>query len=225
MTGTGSVTARFTVSSRHGAMLRKEGLLAKAAPKHRAAVDGHAPEEPGRPFGIIGWGWRSRSWIESYPAEALPKSGGVNATVVVTMTLETLLGGLKAAQLDTGENASAPARPVGWRAEAGIIPAVLDGKSQVLDLGRKRRFHTTAQRIAPRPSNKHGCTADGCDWPPGLCHAHHKSSVEQGRRHEPHQRTTSMSETPRSRPPHDRLPPNRTLGRRLEAERGETSKG
>ena len=31
--------------------------------------------------------------------------------------------------------------------EAGIIPAVLDGDSQVLDLGRKKRFHTEAQRI------------------------------------------------------------------------------
>ena len=45
--GHGKCHGSFTVSSRHGAMLRK-GLLAKAAPKHRTAVDGHAPE-PGRP--------------------------------------------------------------------------------------------------------------------------------------------------------------------------------
>ena len=142
--GHGKCHGSFTVSSRHGAMLRK-ALLAKAAPKHRAAVDGHAPE-PGRPSDHR-MGLAFQEYIETYPAEALPKAGGVNATVVVTMTLETLLGGLKAAQLDTGEKISAgEARRMACA--AGIIPAVLDGKSKVLDLGRKKRFHTTAQRIA-----------------------------------------------------------------------------
>ncbi len=166
--GHGKCHGSFTVSSRHGAMLRK-ALLAKAAPKHRAAVDGHAPS-PGRPSEHR-MGLAFQELVESYPAEALPKAGGVNATVVVTMTLETLLGGLKAAQLDTGERISAgEARRMACA--AGIIPAVLDGRSQVLDLGRKKRFHTTGQRIA-LGLDQHGCTADGCDWPPGLCHAHH----------------------------------------------------
>jgi len=31
---------------------------------------------------------------------------------------------------------------------AGIIPMVLGGKSQVLDVGRKRRFHTEGMRVA-----------------------------------------------------------------------------
>ena len=85
--------------------------------------------------------------IHRYPVKTLPKAGGVNATVVVTMTLDALLGGLQAARLDTGESISAgQARRLAC--EAGIIPAVLGGKSQVLDLGRTRRFHTGAQRIA-----------------------------------------------------------------------------
>ena len=147
----------------------KKALLAKAAPKHRAAVDGHAPE-PGQPTAHR-MGLAFQEYIETYPAEALPKAGGVNATVVVTMTLETLLGGLKAAQLDTGEKITAgEARRMAC--QAGIIPAVLDGKSKVLDLGRKRRFHTESQRIA-LGIEQGGCTAEGCDWPPGLCHAHH----------------------------------------------------
>jgi hypothetical protein len=41
-----------------------------------------------------------------------------------------------------------------------------------LDVGRKRRFHTEAQRIALAVRDR-GCTAEGCDYPPGLCHAHH----------------------------------------------------
>ncbi len=103
------------------------------------------------------------------------------------MDLATLLGGLKAASLDTGERISADqARRLAC--EAGIIPAVLGGASQVLDLGRKRRFHTTSQRIA-LALEQGGCTAQGCDWPPGMCHAHHDTpwsrggptSVRQGR--------------------------------------------
>ena len=153
--GHGQCHGKFTISSRHGAMLKK-ALLAKAAPKHRAAVDGHAPE-PGQPTAHR-MGQAFQEYLETYPADALPKAGGVNATVVVTMTLETLLGGLKAAQLDTGEKITAgEARRLAC--SAGVIPAVLDGKSKVLDLGRKRRFHTEAQRIA-RAIEQGGCTAD-----------------------------------------------------------------
>jgi hypothetical protein len=98
--------------------------------------------------------------------------------VIVTMTLESLLGGLQAANLDTGETISASlARKLAC--EAGIIPAVLGGKSQVLDLGRTRRFHTGAQRIA-KTIEQRGCTAEGCDWPPGLCHLHHPIPWAQG---------------------------------------------
>ena len=35
--------------------------------------------------------------LERYPAGRLPATGGVNATVVVTIPLDTLLGGLRAA--------------------------------------------------------------------------------------------------------------------------------
>jgi hypothetical protein len=173
--GHGKAHGKFTISSRHGAMLRK-ALLAKAAPKHKAAVDGHAPELA-RPTAHR-MGQAFQEYIETYPADALPKAGGVNATVVVTMTLETLLGGLKAAQLDTGEKITAgEARRMAC--VAGIIPAVLDGKSKVLDLGRKRRFHSEAQRIA-LGIEQGGCTAEGCDWPPGLCHAHHDTPWHLG---------------------------------------------
>ncbi|MGZ6754098.1 MAG: HNH endonuclease signature motif containing protein [Nocardioides sp.] len=116
--------------------------------------------------------------IERYPTDKVPASGGVNATVVVTMSLETLLGVERAATLDTGERITAgQARRLAC--EAGIIPAVLGGTSQVLDLGRKRRFYSESQRIA-RAIEQQGCTADGCDWPPGLCHAHHDTRWADG---------------------------------------------
>lgn len=165
--GHGRVHGRFTLPALHGAMLKK-ALHALAAPKHVAATDGQVgerrpgPERMGRAF---------CEYLERYPADKLPASGGVNATVVVTMHLDSLLGGLKAASLDTGEPITAD-RARRLACEAGIIPAVLGGQSQVLDLGRKRRFHNQAQRIA-LALEQGGCTADGCDWPPGMCHAHH----------------------------------------------------
>jgi hypothetical protein len=109
--------------------------------------------------------------VQRYPTKKLPKAGGLNATVLVTMTLETLLGGLKAVQLDTGEKISA-ARARKLACEAGIIPAVLGGDSRVLDLGRKRRFHTQAQRILAT-LEQGGCSVEGCDWPPAMTHLHH----------------------------------------------------
>ena len=127
-------------------------------------------------------------YIESRPEDSVPSAGGVPATVVVTMDLETLMGGLKAASLDTGSRISAgEARRIACR--AGIIPIVLGGPSVVLDAGRKRRFHSETQRIAMGVRDG-GCTAAGCDAPPAFCHAHHDetpwsrgggTSVEKGR--------------------------------------------
>ena len=145
-----------------------KALLAIGAPKHRAATDGCAgerrpgPERMGRAF---------CEYVERYPADRLPNTGGLAATVVVTMTLETLMGGLKAAHLDTGARIS-PGAARRMACQAGIIPIVLDGKSEVLDVGRQKRFHTKAMRIAMSIRDQ-GCTTEGCDWPPGLCHAHH----------------------------------------------------
>ncbi len=111
----------------------------------------------------------------------------MGAAIVVTMELETLLGGLKVASLDTGGRISAgEARRLACR--AGIIPVVLGGQSVVLDAGRKRRFHSETQRIVMGVRDG-GCTAAGCDAPPGFCHAHHDlpwshgggTSVERGR--------------------------------------------
>ena len=148
--------------------------------------------------------------IETYPADTLPKTGGCSATVVVTMTLDQLLDDLDAAgmyTLDTGGRVSAgEARRVACT--AGVIPLVLGGKSQVLDVGRADA----------------GCTASRCAWPwacataaaplkaakaPGLCHAHHdtpwsrggRTSVEDGRLlcshhhrriHDPHYETRHL---------------------------------
>ncbi len=117
-------------------------------------------------------------YIARYPTDRLPYAGGMSASVVVTMGLDTLLGGLKAAQLDTGHPIS-PGMARRLACEAGIIPAVLGSKSEVLDLGRTARFHSKAQRIALL-LEQGGCTAEGCDAPPAMTHAHHHQPWSHG---------------------------------------------
>ena len=79
--------------------------------------------------------------------DRLPSAGGVNATVVVTMTLDQLRAELATASIDTGAVLSAgEARRLAC--EAGLIPMVLGGDSVALDVGREQRLHTRYQRIA-----------------------------------------------------------------------------
>ncbi len=173
--GHGRTRGTFTIPTLAGAILKK-ALLAIAAPKHRAAVDGHAPV-PGRPSDHR-MGEAFVELLERYPVDRLPRAGGVAATVVVTATLDALRRDLGVAHLDTGERLSASATRH-LACQAGIIPAVLGGQSQVLDLGRKRRFHTEAQRIAAG-IQQGGCRAEGCDRPPGMCHLHHPRPWSRG---------------------------------------------
>lgn len=173
--GHGKCHGRFTIPSFHGAALKKM-LLALAAPKHRAAVEGAgAVRRPGRER----MGRALCELIERYPANKLPKTGGVSATVVVLIPLEVLEGRLEqACLLDTGGKIS-PGLARRLACEAGLIPVVLGGDSEPLDVGRTRRFHTRAQRVAIAVRDKH-CTHPGCDWPPAMCHIHHEPGWAQG---------------------------------------------
>jgi hypothetical protein len=61
--------------------------------------------------------------------------------------------------------------------DAGVIPAVLGGDSEILDLGRKVRMFTTAQRLALLERDG-GCAK--CHAPPEHCEAHHIRWWDQG---------------------------------------------
>lgn len=110
-------------------------------------------------------------YVESYPTDRLPASAGTGLSLTVTLDLDTLVHGVGAASLTSGERISASeARRLACR--AGIVPAVLGTASETLDLGRTARLFSPAQRRALVVRDR-GCTADGCGLPPGLCHAHH----------------------------------------------------
>ena len=112
------------------------------------------------------------------------------------MTVEQLFDDLEAAgvcTLDTGGHLSAAeARRLACR--AGIVPMVLGGKGQVLDVGRKRRLHTEAMRIAMGVRDG-GCTAEHCETPPGMCHAHHDIPLVRGRPDQRRDRPAALSRT------------------------------
>ncbi|MBC8194921.1 MAG: DUF222 domain-containing protein [Acidimicrobiia bacterium] len=69
-----------------------------------------------------------------------------------------------------GELAPATARRLAC--EAAIIPMVMGGSSQPLDVGRRRYRVTPAQRLALVVRDG-GCVWPGCDHPPAWCEAHH----------------------------------------------------
>ncbi len=165
--GHGLCHGRFTLPSHVGAML-KQAVLAINSPRHR--------HHSGTPKGL---GHAFCEYVTRYPVDRLPQAGGVDATVVVTMTLDNLLGDSHTpALLDTGDPVTADqARKLAC--EAGIIPIVLGGKSEILDLGRSKRLYDRSQRIAIRHRDQH-CTSHGCDWPAAMCHVHHNTPWSRG---------------------------------------------
>ena len=111
------------------------------------------------------------SLIERLPKHATPRHGGDAATLVVTIDHDRLSRDLGVARLSTGHAISVgEARRLACN--AGIVPMVLSGESQPLDVGRKKRFHTPAMRKALAVRDRE-CRADGCDIPAAWCEAHH----------------------------------------------------
>ncbi len=187
--GNGTCHGTFRIPSLHAAML-SVALDALASPKRPDAIDREVVDEEGRVVQrtapeILGQAFTEL--LERYPTKKLPKAGGGLATVLVTIPLQVLQDGLGVATLSTGgQITEGAARRLACH--AGIIPQVLGPKSEVLDQGRKARFHTEGQRIAMAVRDK-TCTVEGCTIPASFCHAHHrvpwaeggKTSVADGR--------------------------------------------
>jgi len=93
-------------------------------------------------------------------------------TMVVRMTLDQLLDGLGTAQIDGIDAGIAATTARLLAADANIIPTVLGGAGEVLDLGRARRLFSPAQRQA-LAEQYGGCAFPGCGHPPTYTEAHH----------------------------------------------------
>jgi len=147
--------------------------------KHDDAISGEEDRIPhhrklGQAFSAL---------LEHLDPTKLPHHGGDATTVMVTITLDSLItdlatGGHIDGDLNAGDNMSATAiRRLAC--QAGIIPVVLGGKGEILDLGRTRRRYSPAQRKALRQRDKQ-CRAEGCTIPATWCEAHHLKPWSKG---------------------------------------------
>ncbi len=154
-------------------------------------------------------------FLEDLAPTRLPIHGGDATTLFVTITLDSLRKDLGTATLlapgpgDSLDIISADeARRLACRAQ--IIPAVLGGDGELLDLGRARRLFTPAQRKALLIRDK-TCRAEGFETAVAglLNHRRHPrrlvrsaplETVVRRRRHRPRQRTTALQSASPSGP-------------------------
>ena len=108
----------------------------------------------------------------------LPDIGGERPHVTVTLAIRTLVAGVGAATLDDGRRIF-PEAARRIACDARLIPAVLGGPGEVLDIGRSRRLFTGPLRRALVLRDR-GCAFPGCDRPPAWRGAHHIRSWADG---------------------------------------------
>ncbi|MGW4677379.1 DUF222 domain-containing protein [Micromonospora taraxaci] len=165
----------LTISEQTDGRLRLTGTLdAETAALLRAAID--PLSAPAGPDDTRCPGQRRHDALTDVCRLALrtgelPDSGGDPAQIVVTTGYDTLTRQLSAGALDIGLQLT-PDTVRRLACDAAILPAVLGGAGQVLDVGRQRRLVTGALRRA-LVLRDGGCAFPGCDRPPRWCAAHH----------------------------------------------------
>ncbi|MBD8868877.1 HNH endonuclease signature motif containing protein [Nocardioides donggukensis] len=183
----GTLSGHFTVPLVAGTVLKK---ILDALTSPRRAATGESQAGPGASeagagvngVGVRDWaherGLAFAQLLETLPTDRL--SSKTAATVVVTLDAETLRGQARAAGLDTGDLVSAgQARRLAC--QASIVPAVLGGRSQPLDLGRSRRFFSQTQRLAGATVHT-SCAGHDCQVPYAWCELHHAHPWARGGR-------------------------------------------
>ncbi|WP_322787746.1 HNH endonuclease signature motif containing protein [Hamadaea tsunoensis] len=108
----------------------------------------------------------------------LPESGGERPQLVVMLSWEQLRSKYGYGILDTGDLLT-PETVRRLACDAKIIPAVLGGEGQILDVGRARRLIDGPLRRALVLRDR-GCAWPGCDRPPRWCEGHHVLSWQDG---------------------------------------------
>ena len=175
--GDGSTDIAATVPDSVAARLRTY-LEAFTSPRQRDPGIGADPATGVRLPADRQRGLAFSTLLERLDPTKLPDHGGLATTVIVTMTLETLQTGLGAAQLGAGEPITAgDARRLACT--AGLVPAVLGSRSEILDLGRTARLHAPAQRRALALQHPQ-CRAEDCTVPAPWCEAHHETPWSHG---------------------------------------------
>ncbi len=175
--GDGTTSGHFTVPTLAASVLRKV-IQAMTSPRRARlgataaqAGDPDLRRDPAHPAGLA-----LVEVLEHLPTDRLHHK--VAATVVVTLDHDRLPAGVTAAGLDTGETISA-GQTRRLACGAGILPAILNGQSVPLDLGRTHRFFTETHHVALALHHR-TCLADGCDRPIAWCELHHRTPWSHG---------------------------------------------
>lgn len=140
-------------------------LDAYTSPRHRAAMHEKpvgARQRRGQAF---------QAFLEAADPGRMPLHGGDATTVLVTIGLDALSSQLAAVGL-VGEEPISAAEVRRLACTAEIVPVVLGGRSEPLDLGRASRLFSPAQRKAMQVRDKR-CRTEGCTVPAAWCEAHH----------------------------------------------------
>ncbi|MBQ1016688.1 DUF222 domain-containing protein [Micromonospora sp. D93] len=165
----------LTLSEQTDGRLRLTGTLdTEAAGLLRAAID--PLTAPSGPDDTRSPGQRRHDALAEVCRLALrtgdlPDSGGDPAQIVVTTSYDGLTRQLSTGALDIGLELT-PETVRRLACDATILPTVLGGAGQPLDVGRQRRLITGPLRRALVLRDR-GCAFPGCDLPPRWCHAHH----------------------------------------------------
>ncbi|MCO1656179.1 HNH endonuclease signature motif containing protein [Pseudonocardia humida] len=110
-------------------------------------------------------------FVATHGDTILPDKAGERPHIAVTVRLADLENRARAACLDLGGTPT-PAALRALCCDAKVIPNVLDGDSQPLDIGREARTIPLPIRRAI-VARDHGCAHPGCDRPPSWCEIHH----------------------------------------------------
>jgi hypothetical protein len=126
-----------------------------------------------------GWTGPDQAWLDAGPPDGGPVDGepaGRDLAVARNLLGDNRSGAYQPALLpvgvldDGGQLTVATVRRLAC--DAGIVPAVLGGAGQVLDLGRQRRLFTGPLRRA-LVLRDGGCAFPACDRPARWCDGHH----------------------------------------------------
>ncbi|ASN40829.1 HNH endonuclease [Arthrobacter sp. 7749] len=115
----------------------------------------------------------------SLTGTALSESGGLPVRVGVLIDYQSLLGHCETAGITGHGRVISAANIRRLACDAGILPAVLGSKGEILDLGREVRGFSPAQRKALAIRDR-GCCIPGCHRPASTTEAHHVKSWLDG---------------------------------------------
>lgn len=161
----GMVRIVGTLDAETGALARAAlGALAAPLPSTAAGNDMRSPGE------------RQHDALKSVcslalRSDELPTSGGVPASVIVSMTVEQFESRTGIAHTSTGQRISVP-EAMRLAGESSIAWVVHNSVGGVLNYGTTKRIATEKQTLA-LISRDHGCAFPGCQSPPEWGERHH----------------------------------------------------